>query len=355
MRHSVPRAFLAGRHSSVFCTPKQATRRTASHARGAAMAKYRDDLPQLSDKLFLTDGGMETYLIFHEGVHLPFFMAFPLLNDPQGLARVRDYYERFCAMARETGSGLVLESPTWRANRDWGERIGYSKQDLADVNRRAIDLMAETRARFETPNSPMVISGNIGPRGDGYVPGQQMSAEAAQDYHGEQIEVFRQTEADMVSAFTLNYADEAIGVARAAMAARMPVAISFTVETDGRLPTGQTLRDAIAEVDAQTEAAPIYYMLNCAHPTHFANSLDEGASWMKRLRGLRANASRRSHAELDAMADLDAGNPVELAGQYADLRRRFRHINVLGGCCGTDHRHVAAIAAACVACEEAQV
>ncbi|HXH46931.1 MAG TPA: homocysteine S-methyltransferase family protein [Bradyrhizobium sp.] len=319
------------------------------------MAKYRDELPQLSDKLFLTDAGMETYLIFHEGVDLPLFMAFPLLKDPQGLGRVRAYYERFCAMARDSASGLVLESPTWRANRDWAQRIGYSKQDLADVNRKAIDLMADIRARFETTTSPMVISGNIGPRGDGYVPGQQMSAEAAQDYHAEQIEVFRGTEADMVSAFTLNYVEEAIGVTRAAVAANIPVAISFTVETDGRLPTGQTLGDAISEVDAQTGAAPIYYMLNCAHPTHFADSLEERSSWVKRLRGLRANASRRSHAELDTMTDLDAGDLIELAQQYADLRRQFRHINVLGGCCGTDHRHVAAIAAACFACEEARI
>jgi S-methylmethionine-dependent homocysteine/selenocysteine methylase len=311
-------------------------------------AKYRARLPQLSqDQIFLTDGGMETTLIFHEGLNLPLFMAFPLLDDAAGLEKVRGYYERYCRMARDAGLGFVLESPTWRANPDWAAKIGYSREALADVNRKSIDLMVEMRKRFESARSPMPISGNIGPRGDGYVPGEMMSAQEAEDYHGEQIAVFRDTAADLVSAFTLNYANEAIGAARAAGAAGMPVVISFTVETDGRLPTGQTLRDAIIEVDGETGAAPAYFMINCAHPTHFADVLRTDEPWVKRLRGLRANASRRSHAELEAMTDLDVGHPVELGRQYAELRRRLRHINVLGGCCGTDHRHVEQIALAC--------
>ena len=317
------------------------------------MPKYRNRLPQLSDKIFLTDGGMETTFIFHEGLELPLFMAFPLLNEDKGLAEIRRYYERYCRMAQDAGAGFVLESPTWRANPDWAARIGYSQTALADVNRKAIDLMVELREQFETPHSAMVISGNIGPRGDGYVPGQMMSAHQAEDYHAEQISVFGGTETDMVSAFTLNYVNEAIGVARAAKAASLPVVISFTVETDGRLPTGQTLKDAITEVDIETGAAPDYYMLNCAHPTHFAETLATGGIWMKRLRGLRANASKCSHAELETMTDLDVGDPVELGQQYAELRHKFRHINVLGGCCGTDHRHVEQIAFACMPAEAA--
>jgi homocysteine S-methyltransferase len=313
-------------------------------------AKYRARLPQLShDHVFLTDGGMETTLIFHERLDLPLFMAFPLLNDAEGLAKVRAYYERYCRMAQRAGFGFVLESPTWRANRDWAHKIGYLPDRLADTNRKAIELMIEMRAKFETPRSPMPISGNIGPRGDGYVPGKMMSAQEAEDYHAEQIAVFSDTAADLVSAFTLNYAAEAIGVARAARAAGMPVVISFTVETDGRLPTGQSLKDAIIEVDSETGAAPAYYMLNCAHPSHFADTLANGGIWMRRLRGLRANASRRSHAELETMTDLDIGDPAELGREYAQLRRKFRHINVLGGCCGTDHRHVEQI---CLACEQ---
>ncbi|MGE0062449.1 MAG: homocysteine S-methyltransferase family protein [Xanthobacteraceae bacterium] len=310
---------------------------------------YRARLPQTASKIFLTDGGMETTLIFHEGLELPLFMAFPLLDDERGHRHLRDYYRRYCKMAATAGLGFVLESPTWRANRDWAGRISYSGLRLAGVNRKAIELMLNLRAEFETPASPMPISGNIGPRGDGYVPGKLMSAAEAADYHGEQIATFADTAADMVSAFTLNYAEEAIGIARAASAAEMPVVISFTVETDGRLPTGQTLREAIEQTDMETGAAPAYYMLNCAHPTHFEAHIAKGGRWLNRLRGLRANASCRSHAELDAATDLDAGDPVDLGKRYADLRRRQPHINILGGCCGTDHRHVEQICFACTA------
>lgn len=312
------------------------------------IAKYRAALPQLSDKIFLTDAGMETTLIFHEGVDLPLFASFDLLKSPEGTALTRRYYARFCRLARDAGLGFVLESPTWRANIDWAAKLGYSRAALADVNRKAIELMADLRAEFETPHSPMVISGNIGPRGDGYRPDRLMNANEAEAYHAEQIAVFKDTAADLVSAFTMNTTAEAIGVARAAKAAAMPAVISLTLETDGRLPTGQTLRDAIAEIDGETGRAPVYYMINCAHPTHFADALEADGSWIKRLRGLRANASTRSHAELDQATDLDAGDPIELGRQYADLRRKLRHVTVLGGCCGTDFRHVEQI---CFACE----
>src|SRR5262245_49195032 len=251
-------------------------------------------------------------------------------------------------MARKRGVGFVLESPTWRANADWAAKLGYDSQGLARINRRTIAVMAQMRDQYETAQTPIVISGNIGPRGDGYSPDRIMSEKEAQDYHAAQVEVFAASEADLVSAFTINYVDEAIGVVRAATAAKMPVVISFTVETDGRLPTGQTLKDAITETDAKTESAPAYYMLNCAHPTHFEDVLN-GEPWTERLRGLRANASTRSHAELDAAPDLDAGDPVTLGTQYRDLRKRMPQLTILGGCCGTDHRHVEQI---CFACTE---
>jgi len=315
------------------------------------MAKYRNHLPQLSDKLFLTDGGMETTLIFHEGVNLPYFASFDLLNSAEGQTHVTRYYKRYLTMARKAGLGFILETPTWRANSDWAAKLGYAKAALADINRAAVALMADLRDDFETLGCPIVISGNIGPRGDGYSPDRIMSADEAEAYHAEQIAVFRDSEADMVSAFTLNYVGEAIGIARAAKAASVPSVISFTVETNGRLPTGQTLHDAIEEVDAETGNAPAYYMLNCAHPTHFDDALKTGARWVQRLRGIRANASKRSHAELDAAPDLDAGNPAELGQQYAALRRKLHHVNVLGGCCGTDHRHVEQICFACTGVE----
>lgn len=314
--------------------------------------RYRDHLPQLGGAggLFLTDGGIETTLIFQDQLDLPCFAAFDLLKDEGGRAALDRYFSRHAAIARARGVGFVLESPTWRANPDWGRKVGYSDTSLAEANRAAISLMETVREAQETARSPMVISGCVGPRGDGYDPGALMPSEEAEAYHAWQIGIFAQTAADMVAAITMTNSNEAIGVARAARAAGMPVAISFTVETDGRLPTGEALGEAIATVDAATNAAPAYYMINCAHPTHFAHLLaGEGAPWVGRLRGLRANASQRSHAELDQATDLDDGDPVELGAQYADLWRRHRQLTVLGGCCGTDHRHIERICEACTA------
>jgi homocysteine S-methyltransferase len=317
------------------------------------MAKYRKALPQLSGTPFLTDGGMETTMIFHEGIPLPHFAVFDLLRTAEGVQQVRAYYERYAAIATSRGLGFVFESPTWRANPDWAAKLGYSKADLAEANRHAIAVMADIRAAHETARSPMVISGNIGPRGDGYVADRLMRVDDAESYHAEQISVFRNSAADMVSAFTINYVEEAIGIARAAAAAEMPVVISFTLETDGRLPSGQPLKGAIDDVDTATAHAPVYYMINCAHPMHFEGALAAGEPWTKRIRGIRANASKRSHAELDAAADLDIGNPVELGHDYRALRRKLPNLAVFGGCCGTDHRHVAAIAEACLTAAKA--
>ena len=312
----------------------------------ATPPKYRTRLPQLGGRLFLTDGGIETTLIFHEGWELPIGEAFKLLESDKGRKALRAYFDRYVPMAIEHGAGFILESPTWRANPDWAAKIGYDRARLADINRAAIALMAEIREAYETKASPMPISGCIGPRGDGYDPGQVASAEAFQAYHAWQVGVFREAGADFVSAITMTSINEGLGVARAAQAADMPCVISFTLETDGRLPTGEGLADAIRAVDAATGQGPAYYMVNCAHPTHFAHVLAD-AAWMKRLRGLRANASKRSHAELDNSPELDTGNPVELGAEYGDLLRRFPHINVLGGCCGTDHRHIEQIGLAC--------
>jgi S-methylmethionine-dependent homocysteine/selenocysteine methylase len=287
------------------------------------MSRYRGRLPQLDGGLFLSDGGIETTLIFHEGIELPHFAVFPLLRTAAGRQTLRTYYERHIAIARAQGLGFVLESPTWRASPDWGERLGYSRDALAAANREAIALMRELRDAYEAPITPIVISGCIGPRGDGYDPGVLMSANEAQAYHAEQIRTFAATTADMVSAATMTNVNEAI----AALDCGLPVAISFTLETDGRLPTGQTLREAIAAVDEATPNGPAYYMINCAHPTHFEETLGVREAWCERLRGVRANASRRSHA--DEAPDLDAGDPVELGQQYRDLRARHPQLTML--------------------------
>ena len=315
------------------------------------MAKYRDHLPQLDGGLFLTDGGLETTLIYQNGLDLPHFAAFDLLRDVAGRQTIQDYYRRYVEVAAEAGRGFVLESATWRASPDWGEKLGYSAEALTAANRESIEVIAELRQEYEAGGAggigALVLSGAIGPRGDGYVAGEVMSEAEAEAYHGLQVAAFAEAGADMISAVTMTNTPEAIGVTRAARAAGMLISVSFTVETDGRLPTGEALGEAIQAVDAATDQGPAYYMINCAHTTHFDATVDTDEAWMGRVRGLRANASRLSHAELDASVELDDGDPAEFARDYHALVRRHPQLTVLGGCCGTDHRHVAEVAAAC--------
>jgi S-methylmethionine-dependent homocysteine/selenocysteine methylase len=316
--------------------------------KGDVMPRFRQQLPQLGGDPFLTDGGIETTLIFREGLTLPDFAAFDLLKEPAGVEVLRHYYRTHAAIAAAHGVGFILEAATWRASPEWAARLGYSAERLVEANRRAIEMLVDIREEFAEDRIPMVISGCVGPRADGYVPSARMSASEAQAFHAVQIGAFAGTEADLVTAITMNYAEEAVGIARAAQAAAMPVVISFTVETDGRLPTGDSLEAAVQAVDDATGAVPAYYMINCAHPTHFDGLLGGDQPWERRIRGVRANASRRSHVELNDAPELDAGDPEELGAQYAELRRRLPSLNVLGGCCGTDHRHIEAIATAVV-------
>ena len=307
------------------------------------MPSHRNNLPQHAGTLFLTDSGLETTLIFHEGLDLPCFAAYPLLETASGREILARYFRRHLAIAADHGTGFILEAPTWRASRDWGAQLGHDAVDLARFNRQAIGFLSDLRG--EVPGSAaVVLSGNIGPRGDGYRPDTAMSAAEAEAYHAEQIGWFAETDADMVSAFTLSTVAEGVGVIRAAAAAGLPVVVAYTTETDGRLPDGTPLGQAIERTDAEAGGAAEYFMVNCAHPDHFRGAFEAGDGWLHRIGGVRANASRMSYAELDEAEDLDAGNPAEFGRDYARLRRLLPNLTVLGGCCGTDHRHVEAVA-----------
>lgn len=303
-------------------------------------------LPQL-ERFFLTDAGLETDILFNKGIDLPLFSSVTLLTSDEGLDVLEAYYRDFLDLAWRKGTGLILESATWRASPDWAEPLGFSLAELDALNGAAIDLLTGLRAEYA--DVPVVISGCLGPRGDGYDPGTVMRAEEAQAYHAHQAGVLAAAGAEMLAAITMTNVPEAVGVANAARALGLPVAISFTVETDGRLPTGDALGAAVAAVDAATGGYPAYYMINCAHPTHFDAVLDDGAAWTARIGGVRANASCLSHAELDVMTELDIGDPADLAARHRALLDRFPQIKVVGGCCGTDLRHVTAIAEACLA------
>ena len=313
------------------------------------MAKYRNALSQSEGNFFLTDGGIETTLIFHDGQDLPFFAAFDLLKTSDGEESLRKYFRTYAQLAQTHQSGLVLETATWRASQDWGDQLGYTPDALAEANRKCVSILEDVRDEYESVETPIVISGCVGPRGDGYVPTDLMSERQAQDYHRTQVKTFASSAADLVTAITMNYAAEAIGLTRAAQEAAMPVVISFTVETDGRLPTGQSLGEAIQQIDAATSAYPSYFMINCAHPSHFSGIVQGDEAWANRIRGLRANASIMSHAQLNEATELDAGDPKALGRDYAALKReKLKYLNVFGGCCGTDHRHVHQMALACL-------
>ncbi len=309
------------------------------------MPLHRAHLPTLDDGLFLTDGGLETVLIFHQGMDLPEFAAFPLVEEAAGRATYEDYLAPFLAAAAGAGAGFVMGTPTWRASHGWGAALGWEPERGGEVNRTAVAQLVELGARTDH-RAPTVLSGVIGPMGDAYAPEAVPSADEAQAYHDRQVGVLAGTDVDEVSVLTLTHVSEAVGLARAAVEHDVPSVISFTVETDGRLPSGQPLLAAVAETDAATGSAPAYYMVNCAHPTHFADVLDPADPAMARIRGVRANASTCSHAELDEATELDDGDPADLGARLVALRSAHPSITVLGGCCGTDARHVAAIATA---------
>ncbi|MFC0587871.1 homocysteine S-methyltransferase family protein [Novosphingobium aquiterrae] len=302
-------------------------------------------VPTLGGAPFLTDAGLETCMVFKDGLDLPAFASFVLVDGP-GRPNLDAYYRQFLALAERLGTGFVLDTPSWRANPDWGDQLGLDRAQLEAVNRRGIAMVSDLRRQTSiADNVPVNLV--IGPRGDGYRPDATMHRNEAADYHAWQVAVGSSAGVDMVTAVTMNYLEEAQGIAAAAAREGVPCVISFTVETDGKLPTGMTLAEAVQRTDESSQGSVVYYMVNCAHPSHFVAALDD-AQLRDRIGGIRANASRMSHAELDEAAELDDGDPAELAQDYVQLLDALPHVCVLGGCCGTDHRHVAAIAEACV-------
>ncbi len=303
-------------------------------------------IQQLTDtrRFFLSDGGLETFMIFDKGYDLPCFSAAVLLDSEQGRADLIAYFERFIGIARQNGRGFVMDAPTWRAGTAWAEPLGLTVRDVIDTNTRAVAFVSAIRDRLETDGTPILINGLVGPAGDAYAPDTQLEPQDALLIHAPQVHALGEAGVDLISAMTLTHTGEAIGIVRAVQEIDVPVVIAFTLETDGRLPSGQPLGEAIAEVDAATGTGPLYYMINCAHPDHFDHVLDTNAAWTLRIGGIRSNASRMSHAELDEAEELDAGDPVELGQLNAALLAGLPNIRVIGGCCGTDHRHVGCIA-----------
>ena len=304
------------------------------------MSTSRNSITQPRTGTYIMDGGLETTLIFEHGYDLPEFAAFPLLDQEKGRDILRDYYLRYINVARKHGYGFILEGPTYRASSSWGKKLGYDASELKRINTDAIEFLTDLKKSCGDRHHPMLVSGCIGPEGDGYHIDHKLTIEEAAVYHQEQINHFKLAHADLVSAYTINYVEEAIGIVRAAQSQIIPAVISFTVETDGRLPSGQPLGDAITQVDSETNDGPAYYMINCAHPSHFRQVLGREQGWPERIRGVRANASKKSHAELEECEELDRGNLSEFGTEHAELTELLPNLHIFGGCCGTDHRHV---------------
>ena len=295
---------------------------------------------KLKTSIFLTDGGLETDLIFNKGIDLPHFAAFPLLECPEHRNTLRAYYHEYMDIAKKHKTGYILESPTWRANRDWAYKLGYTEKDLISVNKLAIDQMNILKKAYALDIETILISGQLGPRRDGYQIQNKMAVDEAENYHGLQMSIFKNAQVDLVSAITMTYSNEALGITKAAIKQNLPVVLSFTVETDGHLPSGESLKDAIEKIDHETNSYPIYYMINCAHPTHFINEIKKPSNWKSRIKGIRANASCKSHEELDNSTELDIGDKIELGQLHKTLKTHLPDLAVYGGCCGTDASHV---------------
>ena len=294
----------------------------------------------ISKNLYLTDGGLETTLIFQEGVELTHFAAFELMNNSEGRYILRRYFETYISLAEKYRMGFILGTPTWRANPDWAYLLGYSLEELDKINRQSVTFLQQIRDEKKAVD--MLVSGCVGPRSDGYVVKNLMTRQQAAEYHMTQLQSFANAKIDLVSAMTLNYVEEAIGITLAAKYLGLPVVISFTVETDGRLPNGELLSNAITGVDAATDSYVSYYMINCAHPDHFKNVLRH-EEWLRRIGGVRPNASTKSHSELDESTTLDRGDVNRLAEECNGIMNLLPELRVIGGCCGTDHDHIDAI------------
>jgi len=296
-----------------------------------------------TDRPFLTDGGFETWLFFQQGFEAPEFAAIVLMDEADARTAMGRYFDGFLEMADAAGTGFVLDTATWRGSPHWGAKLGRSEADMLRLNADAVALARKVRSVWRHRVSPILVNGVVGPAGDGYVSGDVPTPAEARAIHSPQIATLAEAGVDMISAITMTNTGEAIGIAQAATEHGLPSVLSFTVETDGRLPTGQALGDAIREVDAATGGAPAYYMVNCAHPDHFRDAVSTGEGWVTRIGGVRANASRLSHAELDVAETLDQGDPEEFGVLHTELSDLLPNLRVVGGCCGTDHRHVGSV------------
>lgn len=303
-----------------------------------------------SGATFLTDGGIETRLIYEFGIDLPDFASFLALFDDRGRAALREIYRGYLAVAAEFRMPMLVGAPTWRAHPECLRRFGFAKaDDLRRVNAEAVAFLQDLRR--ETRTETLVhIAGVIGPRRDGYRAEDAPALDEARAYHEAQAQALAGLGVDLLYAPTFPSRDELAGVAQAMARTGLAYALAPVIDPKGRLLDGHSFAEAVRLVDESTDPKPLYFLAGCVHPSTFLAAAAEGGDRTMprmpgRLAGIKANASPLPPEELDRLGHLDADAPAVLAQEILAARRRYG-LRILGGCCGTNDRHIRALAEA---------
>ncbi|PTU32273.1 homocysteine S-methyltransferase family protein [Stenotrophobium rhamnosiphilum] len=305
----------------------------------------RTDFPkQKAGVLYMTEGGQETEIMFKFGHDLPQFAMYSLLDKPQALAELKAMYCRYLDASAKHGFVALMGGLDYRASPDWGSLLGYSREALAETQHRCIDFLRDVAKPYVDQLPGISYVGIVGPRGDAYSLNQTITAESAEDYHSVQLETLSKAGVDLVSAMTFNNIPEAVGLSRAAARVGLPLALSFTLDSTCCLKSGPSLKEAIEAVDTQAgDAKPTFYGINCSHPFEFEPAIEPGA-WFQRVRSLRPNAAKMDKISLCQLGHLEEGDPKELGELMGDIAKRYPHIDIWGGCCGTWETHLDEIA-----------
>lgn len=300
--------------------------------------------PREDGLLYLAEGGVETEIMYRHGHRLREFAMFELMDDPAAVTDMRDMYRRYLDVAARHGFAVLMAGFDYRASPDWGDKLGYSPEGLREMQHKCIDFLRDAARPYADQLPRVAVAGCIGPRGDAYALNHDITAEEAEAYHAIQMDTLRDCGVDIVWAATINNVPEAVGIARAAAAAGLPLNLSFTLDSDHRLQSGPSLREAIEATDAQAGAAqPDSYGINCSHPLEFEPALEPG-DWVRRIRSLRPNAAKMDKVALCQLGHIEEGDPEDLGRTMGDLARRMPDVDIWGGCCGTWDKHFDRIA-----------
>ena len=294
-------------------------------------------------RFYLSEGGTETEFMYKHGFELPHFAMFPLLDNPQALSKMREMFRSYLEVAAKHKICALMGGLDYRASPDWGELLGYSPAGLADANLQAIEFLREIAGEYSSQIPEILIQGLIGPRGDAYERNETITENEAEDYHAVQLETMKKADVDLAFAMTFNNISESVGVARAAAKIGVPLGISLTLDSTSKLSSGKSLVEAITTIDDETDQSPEFYAINCSHPFEFEPAIEPG-DWVKRIRAVRPNASKMDKIALCQIGHLEDGDPVELGVLCGDLARRYPHMDIWGGCCGTWDNHLNEIA-----------